>query len=80
MSVAGTTPRFSSLDHRVITFANGKEKAFGNSYSRVRKEQGQNGEPSAGIIDSQSVKTTGKTGKCTATMGKNKSKVESDIS
>lgn len=48
--------------------------------TRVREEQRRNGKPSAGIIDSQSVKTAGKRGKCTATMGENKSKVESDIS
>jgi len=47
--------------------------------SRLREEQGRNPEPSAAIIDSQSVKTGGKRGKCTATMEENKSKVVSDI-
>ena len=47
--------------------------------SRLREKQGRNSEPSAGIIDSQSVKTGGKRGRCTVTTEENKSKVISDI-
>ncbi len=41
---------------------------------QVRQAVGKATQPSAGIIDSQSVKTTEKKGKCTATMQQRKSK------
>jgi len=49
-------------------------------HSHLREQQGRNPEPSAAIIDSQSVKTTQKRGRYTATMEVKQSKVANDIS
>jgi transposase len=46
--------------------------------SRLREQQGRNPNPSAAIIDSQSVKTTQKRGKCMVMTEENKLKVVSD--
>jgi putative transposase len=46
----------------------------------LREQQGRNPEPSAAIIDSQSVKTTQKRGRYTAAMEAKESKVANDIS
>ena len=45
----------------------------------LRQQQGRESQPSAASIDSQSVKTTQKRGKCTALMVEKKSKVENVI-
>jgi hypothetical protein len=67
-----------------ITFANGKGKAFGRRYNKhyahaSEKSKDETLNERAAIIDSQSVKTGEKRGKCTVTTEENKSKVVSGI-
>jgi hypothetical protein len=69
----------------ITTFGIGSVWEYGrksthNLRQQVRKRLEKTDNPTAGIIDSQSVKTAEKRGKCTVTMVANGSKDASDLS